>query len=375
MKLYELFNNHPKQDLDEGGASGGARYNSEVAILWVLANNGQEWNPEQPSSCFDPSKLRDAEKTLAEVDRFLIPNYDEKIFNNWVNLAKQYIAEVVNKDGATPQLFGWAGGSNRNDDGVADIVFVGHSSAGISVKDVGGITLANLTPKAIGLEAPKGADLFHYRAGGEYIKMKTAIFNDVLADAKSKPDQAQNYGGTRSITYNSADDTFTCAGKKQTITATADKILGQIEQNANWQRVFGDWFQANWQAKKHYALPMYKALAGEIEKAVEEALGDNATLIRMLQFAEVPYYYATAKGLYYVPDASQATELRIKGIKYAEPDGTSQLFNAIIGRPDSEKNAEVGIYIRYANGMFESNPTVRVQSLKYAQFLGWEKLI
>lgn len=372
MKLYEIFNKNP---IDEGGASGGARYNSEIAMLWVLAGNGQPWNPKQPSSCFDATKFRNAEKTLSDIDRFLIPNYKEKIFNNWVNLAKTYIKEIVKKDGHLPAQFGWAGGSNTSSDGVADIVFVGHPSAGISVKDTGGITLANLTPGAIGLDTAKGVDLFQYRANDEYMRMKFAIFSDVLADAKEKPDQAQNYGGTRSIVYNTAADNYTCTGKKQTITATAEEILSNIEKNANWQRVFGDWFQLNWKTKKHYAIPLFQALAEGIEKTVEAALADNAKLLRVLQISDIPYFYATARGMYYVPDANHASDLRIKGIKYADPDGTGQLFKAVIGRADSEQNAEIGIYIRYANGTFETNPTVRAQSLKNPQFLGWEKLL
>jgi hypothetical protein len=57
-----------------------------------------------------------------------------------------------------------------------------------------------------------------------------------------------------------------------------------------------------------------------------------------------------------------------------EAEGTSQKFQAEVGRPDSVENAKILIYIRYANGMFETNPTVRVQDLKDPQFLGWEKL-
>ena len=49
-------------------------------------------------------------------------------------------------------------------------------------------------------------------------------------------------------------------------------------------------------------------------------------------------------------------------------------FIAEIGMKDSQENAQVEIHVRYANGIFETNPTARVQSLKNAQFLSWEEL-
>jgi len=94
----------------------------------------------------------------------------------------------------------------------------------------------------------------------------------------------------------------------------------------------------------------------------------------MLRFGPAPYYYCTPKSLYYVPSAQEAQDLVLKGIRYGEADGTSQLFLADIGRADSDDAASLDIYMRYANGMFASNPTARVQSLRNPQFISWELL-
>jgi hypothetical protein len=368
MRLNEIF------DIEEGGASGGARYNSEVAFLYALAARS-ELDPAQPSKSFKPGKFADSKRVLAEIDRFLVPNYDEKKFQTWLTISEKYIAAIENHQGKKIGKLGWAGGSNINDDGVADVVFVEYPAAGVSIKDTGGITLSNLTPKSIGLEPPRGTDVFAHLARSEFDDMKTKIFKDVLADAKRTPDVEQNYGGTRGITYNSETKDFTVRGKKQTITATAKDIMAQVGNNANWQRVFGDWFQLNWATKKKYAAPLYSKVAKMIEASIEKQLSNSESLHRALQIADVPYYYATTKSLYYVPPSSDAGDLALKQIYYAEPDGTSQKFVAEIGHPDNPKNARVTIYIRYANGMFESSPTVRVQDLKNPENILWEKII
>jgi hypothetical protein len=40
-----------------------------------------------------------------------------------------------------------------------------------------------------------------------------------------------------------------------------------------------------------------------------------------------------------------------------------------------ENNATVLVYVRYANGMFDANPTVRIQDLKNPGALAWTKLM
>jgi hypothetical protein len=49
-------------------------------------------------------------------------------------------------------------------------------------------------------------------------------------------------------------------------------------------------------------------------------------------------------------------------------------FIAEIGMKGSDENAQVEIHVRYANGIWETSPTARVQSLKNPQFLSWSEL-
>jgi hypothetical protein len=82
----------------------------------------------------------------------------------------------------------------------------------------------------------------------------------------------------------------------------------------------------------------------------------------------------TPRKFYYVPAAADVANLVSKGTVYGNPDGTSQKFIAKIGPEDSDDYAQILIYIRYANGMFASNPTVRVQELRNPQNIAWEDL-
>jgi hypothetical protein len=268
---------------------------------------------------------------------------------------------------------GWAGGANKASN-AADIAFVGSAVAGISVKAEGGITLANLTPKALGLTPEKGNDIFYHYAQKEFNTMKTQIFNDVLAEAKAQPGEPlvpikEPY----SITFDPNTQKYTCVGKK-TFVGDASAILAAVSKNAPWQRPFGDWFQINWATKKSYATPLYTKIAKAFEVTIEQHLQGSDALANVLRFSDVPYFYMSTTGLYYVPSKEEVKDLELKGIKYSEPDGSSQLFIAQVGMKGSDQFAEIDIYVRYANGMFESNPTVRVQRLKNPQFLGWAML-
>ena len=149
-----------------------------------------------------------------------------------------------------------------------------------------------------------------------------------------------------------------------------------MAKNAPWQRAFGDWFQKNWSSHKQLATPLYTKIAKIFEQVIENHLAGSGKVAGMLRLADRPYFYASSKGLYYVPSAQEASDLAIKGIRYAEPDGTSQLFKVLIGPADSDSNqaAEIDVYLRYANGLWETNPTCRVQNVRNVQWLSWEKL-
>ena len=363
--------------IEEGGKSSGVRYNSEIAVLCALAGvDPQTFNPAQPEQSISADVLSNPEGTYNSIKKLLAPNFDQGLFLRWHQIGSNYAGLINNKlsdIGESLEQFSWAGGKNQADN-PADIGFEGTSISGISLKAEGGITLANLTPKALGLTPERGNDIFYQYAQEEFKKMKQDIFNDVLALAQSKPDEViAPLTDKYTIVFDSATQKFTCKGKTS-LTADANTIIASSGKNAKWQRVFGDWFQANWQSKKAYATPLYSKIATVFESIIENTLKQNNSLVSMLRFSKQPYFYASVSGLYYVPSITEVEDLQLMGLKYGAPDGTSQLFVAQIGRPDSTEFAELDIYIRYANGMFESNPTVRIQTLRNPQFISWEKL-
>lgn len=373
MRFHEIT----KPIIDEGGESSGVRYNSEVAIMCAMVGADVEsFDPTKPEKSL-PAELFDNPKRVYEdIKKLLAKNYEPKLFRQWYEKTLEYIDAMYYKleeYGGTLDKVGWAGGANQAEN-AADIAFVDHPIAGISVKAEGGITLANLTPKALGLTPEKGDDIFYHYAQSEFVAMKRKIFKDVLDEAREQPGVplvplSEKY----TIVYNPKTDTFICTGKT-VLDANEETILRDLAKNSPWQRVFGDWFQANWQAKKAYATPLFNKIAKEFEKVIENHLQDSSKLAHMLRFAKEPYFYFSKSGLYFVPTKDDVSDLQLRGLQYGAPDGTSQLFVAEIGRPSSEENAQLDIYVRYANGMFETNPTVRVQTLRNPQFIGWEKL-
>lgn len=371
MKIFEVV-----QKIAEGGGTGPVRYNSEVGLLFGLIGQGQ-FDPQNPEASIPAARLANPVQTYNDIKKLLIPNFDPKIFTQWASLAQQIMPKIKAKSGGLPTKLGWAGGANIAG-GVADISFAQSTTLGISIKAEGGITLANLTPKKLGIATAKGVDVFKFHAEQEYNAMKQAVFADVIAEAKASPDQEIIPISRYSIKFNSSRGEFEIVykkGKALVSTSVSEEfILNNIGKNSTWQRVFGDWFQKNWQTKKSYATPLYSKIAKAFELIIEKHLRESGELTQMLRFGAEPYYYLTPQNLYYVPTIDQVAQLTIKRLRYAEPDGTSQLFVAEIGRPDSKENAELDIYVRYANGMFACNPTVRIQSLKNPQFISWELL-
>lgn len=372
MKIFEVV-----QTLDEGGKSSGRRYNSEIAVLCALAKvditNFNPTNPEQsiPAAIFDNPTV-----AFSDIKKLLAPNYEPDLFQSWYQTGTRHAATIANKLAEYKTSLGqlsWAGGRNKADN-AADIGFVGSPVAGISIKAEGGITLANLTPKALGLTPEKGNDIFYHYAQEEFKQMKINIFTDLLNQANASPGEIISpLSDKYTIMFDPATNKYTCTGKK-TITADAQTILNSVAKNAKWQRVFGDWFQANWQQKKEYATPLFTKIAKEFEVTIEQHLQQSSSLVNLLRFASQPYFYLGTSGLYFVPTVDEVQDLTLRGLKYGNPDGTGQLFVAQIGRPDSKEFTELDIYVRYANGMFEANPTVRVQTLRNPQFISWEHL-
>lgn len=358
--------------LDEGGKSDAIRYNSEVGLLYGLIGKG-ELDFNKPEKSLPASRLINSSQCYADIKKLVAPNFMPDIFMIWSERALEVKHKVSEKQHSFPTKLGWSGGQNIAS-GVTDISFANSPTLGISVKAEGGITLANLTPRALGIETDKGIDVFDMYAAKEYLEMKQKVFQDVLAHAKSQPNKPfiplSRYG----ITYKPKTQQYVINLKAGSIAMTQKEIMDAIRKNKQWQRVFGDWFQANFAEKKDYAAPLYRKIAKVFEAMIEKNLRESSKLANILRFGNSPYYYLGPKNLYYVPSITEISDIQLKKIRYAQPNGTAQRFIAEIGRGDSKDSAELDIYIRYANGMFESNPTVRVQSLKNPQYIGWELL-
>jgi hypothetical protein len=452
------------------------RYNSEVGLLVGFAGVNPTTfdpaNPGDPNTGIPGTMLENGGKKIyKDITNLLKPNYDPNMFAAWASRAPEYMQKITAKMGTTPAVFGWAGGANQNAEGAADIEFVDEVIQGVSIKAESGITLRNLTPKALGLAVDRGNDVFFQYAADEYTAMKQGIFTKLLDLAKQKPGEklsfhkqnpdkywimytpvegeplpaapeaeptqpaqpdelaaiTKNAGlpsspqqttiqgnvmkstppasirnmnktiGTKipmgaereeepfmaeAVNPSQQEGIWTCAGKTS-FKGTREQIMTASAKNKKWQRVFGDWFQANYAAEKELATPLYSAIANMFKDTMVEHLTKDRNLDAVLAMGKRPYFYANAADIYYVPSVEEVSDLKIKNVYYGsiqaegnvvEAEGTSQKFQAEIGRPASTENAKILIYIRYANGMFETNPTVRVQDLKDPQFLGWEKL-
>ena len=358
-------------------ASSTVRYNSEVGTLFGMVGKGK-FNPRKPENSIPASILTNPEQTYNDIRKYLLPVFDEGMFLRWAARGHEIIPKIVAKQGEEPTRITWVGGENIAG-GVTDIGFESGLTAGISIKDEAGITLANLTPKSLGIETPYGLDTFSHAAKDQYDEMKKKIFIDVMKQAKAQPGKPISAKDPRfSVTYDPKTQKYRCIGKAsgpiQDVSMTSQEILSRIETNAPWQRPFGDWFQANWQAKKAYATPLFSTIVKGYEQKMEATLSNSAGIASILRFGPKPYYYLTPRKFYFVPSQDDVANLVSKGVAYGNPDGTSQKFIAKIGPADSDDFAQILIYIRYANGMFASNPTVRVQELKDPQNIAWEEL-
>lgn len=365
MRANEFIHILKEDVVNEGGKSSAVRYNSELACLAAFAGvNSIDEIPD--SSLANPEKTK---KEIAKVAEF----YNEKIFDRWLRLSNIYKTAIQKHQGSLPTKFDWVAGENAGE--VSDLVFVDSATSGISIKDQGGITLSNLTPKALGLEPPRGVDVLAHYAEREFNNFKQEVFKKVIAIAKSQPGQPVNDRYT--VQFNQEENNFTIEAKK-TYTMTEEQIFQNISKNAPWQRPFGDWYQANFAQEKDLMKDLVGRVSIVLTEQMSEALEDSAKLKRVLQFEDKPYYYASPKVLFYVPTAEEAGDIKLKSIEYANPNGTSFLFRANIGRADNNDPKDVtvvDIYIRSANGLFAANTTARVQSIKNPQHVAWEQLL
>ena len=284
--------------------------------------------------------------------------------------------------GEIPTKFNWVGGANIGP--VADIEFANNRLSGISLKAESGITLSNLSPKHLGLVGDKGIDIvqFYSQLQGEnnaFVNLKRECMKKAMKEAQATPGEELGWKSSgRTITYNEESNTYNIVGKggKQHNNLPAEKILDGAIKNAEWQRVFGDWFIQNFHGGdgtvKKLMTPVAKAVSKSFTAKIQSHLAKSENLKKVLQIEDQPYYYANNKKLYYVPEFKEGM-LKAKDVSYKNADGTGQLWQLTVGREEAEQKdcATFDIYIRWRNGMFESNATASAQNLQNPLGMAW----
>ena len=374
MRLYEIEN----AQLTEGGKSDAVRYNSEIGMLLSFCNADiDKFNPTKPEKSIPATMLANPQNTYNDIQALLVPNYDPDLLRRWYDYSQTTVKPIViNKLielGEVVDQFNWAGGKNQNAETSADVEFVGSTISGCSVKEKSGITLNNPSPKDLGLEV--GGDAFLRYARPQYLSWKKGVFTQVLQLAQKNP--GTKIGGKDSeryyVVFDNKTKKFTCNGKNQKV-GTSQDIMADMEKNAHWQRAFGDWFVTNYASQKQLMAPLVKAISVKFTEIMKAHLSQGGTAAKLVKFVKRPFFYVNPSHVYYVPSIDDVSDLTLKDVKFAAPEGATMKFIAEIGMKDSMENAQVEIHVRYANGIFETNPTARVQSLKNAQFLSWEEL-
>jgi len=435
------------KDIKESKSSDSTRYNSEVGMLAAFCDADiTNFDPKNPAASFpNPQLLEDSATTFRDIIKFLAPVYNVKVFTQFYGLGRTYKEKIVQELAALNEpaisAISWSGGSNINPDGAADIIFAGHPTVhGVSIKDKSGITLKNLTPKAVGLSTDdplEDPDVFARYALDEWTALKSYAVEQVLTVAESQPGQpyfpikpkyqivyhsqplavaatpkkkvkpspgVANKHATLAVSKQpmgqepaepleldeptdinpaplkeSATGYFEFSfGDPKTSKFTRDQITGAISKNATWQRVFGDFVQANWKTDanlRQLGDKLFSSISEIFVNRIRTSLETNTNLHKILAMGKLGYFYATPDALWYVPSTDTLDDLKLKDLIYGAPDGTAQKFIAKVGFEGGKQDAQILVYIRYANGMFDTNPTVRAQDLKNPDGLTWTKLI
>ena len=169
-------------------------------------------------------------------------------------------------------------------------------------------------------------------------------------------------------------------------TAFSKKQIEDIAKKGNnvTQRVFGDWYQEIILTDKEVATwhnKLFEDFANHAIDTMNTTLANDSTILnQLLQMSEEKsYLYVTPEKAYDVPGTKSGIKVKlqqVEGITKPEVDGVSQKFYVRVQNAEKEgidetQFARLELYIRYANGLFASNPTLRIQSLENPEHLSW----
>jgi len=391
MKISEILN---ENILTEGGDATSKRFFSELGALAAWAGKGSDpsFDPERPQDWLDASKLEDPEIVFKDITRFLSDarkkyDADKKAhldIDGYYELSKRakelILSDMREKGIAPPKKFGWVGGENALSVGAtpSDVNFIDNDIAGVSIKDDGGVGVGNLG--AGELEFEGSGDLFGRLAPNELYSLKVAVMTDLIEELKDGGSLAAGSKSDYIMTWIEEEQKVLIqAPGKQDIKGNEDQLTnwGFLQKSNEYQRVLGQYFLAHKNDYKSYTDKLLDATSEKIKDAIEKKVIPNANkLAKLGGFGSQAYYYQLAKPfkVAYVPDKDTANDIEV--VKITPPSAMSGGLKYIIElrRRGMEGVAKVEVHIRYAQGIFASSPSFRIQSLKGHENLYWEVL-
>jgi len=393
MKIFEVL----EKVLNEGGNTDAKRMFSEIGALAAWAGNGKTPDFRKPcEQWLDPKKLKDSKtvfdavnselKRAWAIDDKTDPNKKtylpiDQYYANSVQDKQRILADMANQGFATPTQFswvGWIGGDKSSSQ--SDIIFVGNPDvAGISVKDDGGLGVANLG--AGELEFEGSGDLFTNLAGPEMLALKTKVMKDLQAEVKSAG-QYEVSNGKYVMSWHPEANKFQIqtAGEKP-IAGTPQQLLSPefLSTTKQWHRTLGRYFVENQAKYTKETNAIVMAISDIIEDAIEQKIIPNATkLAKLGGFGSRPYYYQLTgkKGdfIAYVPDLKTAKDIEVIGIVPSGVFDTGIKYIIKLRRPGATGFATVEAKIRYDLGAFSRNAVFKITNLKGKENLYWSPI-
>ena len=392
MKIFEIAD----QQLTEGGDSSAKRFFSELGALAAWADTGKKpsFDPKNPEQWLDVNKIENPEQVFSDITRFLTPAIELDNSNsnkkNSFGLEGYYevskrAKELILKDMAEkgidpPTKFTWVGGENYSSVGAtpSDVEFVDNVIAGVSIKDDGGTGVANLG--AGELEIDGKGDLFVILARKQILELKRSVMTDLIDIVQQQGYYEAEGKSYYSMTWFPKQGVIQIVAKgKKDIAGTPDQLLsdGFLEKSNEYQRCLGDYFIRNGKNYSDLSQAVLVETSVKIRDAIEKKIIPNAKkLAKLGGFGSAPYYYQLAKPfkVAYVPDYNTANDIEIVDITSPSSFSSGLKYKISLRRRGIQEFATVEVYIRYAQGVFGSSPTFRVQSLKGHQYLYWELL-
>ena len=393
MKIFEVLT----QVLNEGGNTDAKRMFSEIGALAAWAGNGKTPDFHKSAKLWlDPKKLKNPENVINNVDSELKrawgidsetdPNKKtylpvEEYYANAMADKQRILADMSEQGFTIPKQFswvGWEGGEKTSSQ--SDIIFVDCPQvAGISVKDDGGLGVANLG--AGELEFEGSGDLFTNLAGPEMLALKTRVMKDLQAEVK-RVGQYEVSGGKYVMSWHPEANKFQIqtAGEKP-IAGTPQQLLSPefLSTTKQWHRTLGRYFVENQKKYTAETKAIVVAISSIIEEAIEQKIIPNATkLAKLGGFGSRPYYYQLTgkKGdfIAYVPDLKTAKDIEVIGIVPSGVFDTGIKYIIKLRRPGAEGFATVEAKIRYDLGAFSRNAVFKITNLKGKEHLYWRPI-